>query len=157
MSLFQHVELHSRNPKAAREFYSGVFGWSYQDMPMPNGGVYTMVSDANGKQVGGIVKKKNSKAPEAWVGYVTVPSVKRALAKAKRRKAKIVEDYAKIPGMGAYAIITDPRGGYIGLWENAPPAKKKKKKAAKKKTAKRKTAKKKTAKRKTAKKRSARR
>jgi predicted enzyme related to lactoylglutathione lyase len=136
MALIEHVELFSKNPKAAREFYSGVFGWTYDEMPMP-GGVYVMIKDADGAMVGGIVKKRDAKAPEAWVGYITVPSVKRTVAKAARRRAKIVVDYTKVPGMGAYAVLKDPRGAFFGLWEVAA-APKKKKKAAKKKTSKKK-------------------
>ena len=149
MSLFGHVELHSKNPKAAREFYSGVFGWTYDEVPM-NGGVYVMVKNAEGQQVGGIVKKRDKAAPEAWVGYIPVKSVKRTIAKAKRRRAKIVVDYTKVPDMGAYAVLRDPRGGYFGIWEQAAAPKKKaaKKKATKKKATKKKATKKKATKRK---------
>jgi predicted enzyme related to lactoylglutathione lyase len=149
MSLFGHIELHSKNPKGAREFYSGVFGWTYDEVPMP-GGVYVMIRTAEGEQVGGIVKKQDKKAPEAWVGYITVPSVKRTMGKAVRRKARVVLDYTKVPGMGAYAVLKDPRGGYFGLWEQAKPTKKKasKKKSSKKKASKKKASKKKTTRRK---------
>jgi hypothetical protein len=137
MSLFVHAELHSKNPRAAQEFYSGVFGWTYDEMPMP-GGVYVMIKNADGAPVGGIVKKTDKKAPESWLGYITVPSVKRAVGKAVRRRAKIVTDFTKIPGMGAFAILKDPRGGYFGVWEEAAaPKKVAKKKVAKKKVAKR--------------------
>ncbi len=147
MPLFDHVELHSKNPKAAREFYSGVFGWTYDEMPMPDG-VYVMVRNAEGAQIGGIVKKRDKSAPEAWVGYITVPSVKRTLAKAVRRRAKVVVDYTKIPGMGAFAILKDPRGGSFAVWEQAAAKKKaapKKKKAVAKKAVAKKAAPKKQA------------
>ena len=55
----------------------------------------TMIMTADGKMVGGIVKKADTKAPEAWLGYVTVASVKRTIAKAKHRKAKVAVDYTK--------------------------------------------------------------
>ena len=146
MSLFGHVELHSKNPKAAREFFSDLFGWTYVEMPMQNG-VYAMIKTADGAQVGGIVKKFDKNGPETWVGYITVPSVKRTIAKAVRNRAKVVTDYTKIPGMGAYAVLKDPRGGYFGLWEQAAtPKKASKKKASKKKAAKKKASKKKASK-----------
>lgn len=146
MPLFNHVELFSKNPKAAREFYGAVFGWTFDEVPMP-GGKYIAIKD-DGQMVGGIIKKKDTKAPEAWVGYVTVPSVKRTMGKATRRKAKVVVDYTKVPGMGAYAVLKDPRGGYFGIWEQS---KQRPKKAVKKKT------KKKATKRKASKKRAPRR
>jgi uncharacterized protein len=151
MALFTHVELFSKNPKGAREFYGGVFGWTFDDVPMP-GGVYTMIKTAEGEQVGGIVKKKDKAQPESWVGYVTVASVKRTVAKAVRRKAKVLVDYTPVPGMGAYAVLKDPRGGYIGVWEQAKASKKK---AAKKKVAGRKKTSKKAAPKKAAPKKAA--
>ena len=150
MALFGHAELHSKNPKAAREFYSGVLGWTYEEMPMPKG-VYVTVKDESGTMVGGIVKKQDKKAPEAWVGYITVPSVKRTIAKALRRKGKVVVEYTKVQGMGAFAVLKDPRGAYFGIWEEAAKKAPAKKKAAKKKAApKKKATKKKAAKKKAA-------
>ena len=32
---FVHVELHTNDVPAARKFYSSLFGWQLQDMPMP--------------------------------------------------------------------------------------------------------------------------
>ena len=31
---FVHVELHTRDLAAAKRFYSALFGWQLQDMPM---------------------------------------------------------------------------------------------------------------------------
>lgn len=148
--MYTHVELHSQDPAAAQAFYSGVFGWSYNEMPMP-GGSYVMVSSAKGEPIGGMVKSQNDGAPDSWIGYVTVTSVKTAVVKATKLGANIVVDFTEIPGMGAFAILTDPRGGVFGIWQDAQASKP----AAKKKTAKKKTTKKTTTKKTTAKKKAA--
>ncbi len=172
MSTFVHMELNTSDPEAAKKFYGGVFGWKYQDVPMPDG-VYTMVM-AGETPIGGFQKNPMPGAPSHWLGYIGVDSVKRALNKAVKRGATVVVPVTKVPGMGSLAIFTDPTGAAFAVWEAAAPtaaqrkaakkktakkkvAKKKvaKKKAAKKKTAKKKTAKKKTAKKKTAKKKTA--
>ncbi|MBV1861217.1 MAG: VOC family protein [Nannocystaceae bacterium] len=146
--MYTHVELHSQDPAAAQAFYSGVFGWTYNEMPMP-GGSYVMVANAKGEPIGGMVKSQDKSAPDSWIGYVTVTSVKPAVAKAAKLGANIVVDFTEIPGMGAFAILTDPRGGLFGIWQDAASTKPvPKKKVAKKKTAKKKVAKKKTAKKK---------
>ncbi len=148
MPMYTHVELHSQDTQAARDFYSGVFGWKYSEMPMP-GGSYTMIANAKGEPMGGLVESADKSAPDSWVGYVTVASVKDAVAKAAKHGANIVVDATTIPAMGSFAILTDPRGGLFGVWEDAPAAKPvTKKKVAKKKAAKKKAAKKKAAKKK---------
>ncbi|MDA0337585.1 MAG: hypothetical protein O2782_20665 [bacterium] len=81
-----------------------------------------------------MMKKQMPEAPNMWLSYVQVDSVKRTIAKAAKRGAKIVVDYQPIPGMGAFGIFLDPSGAGLGVYEDAKPVAKKK--AAKKKVAK---------------------
>ncbi len=152
MPMYTHVELHSQDPAAAQDFYSGVFGWTYNEMPMP-GGKYIMVANAKGEPIGGIVQTQDKSASDTWIGYVTVDSVKDAVAEATQRGATVVVDFTELPGMGAFAIVTDPGGAPLGIWEDDANAKKEaaEKEAAEKKVAKKKVTKK-AAKKKVAKK-----
>ncbi len=45
---FVHVELHTGDIKRAKEFYSKLFDWNLQDVPMPGGGSYTMIQPGTG-------------------------------------------------------------------------------------------------------------
>ena len=36
------VDLQTPDPDAAKTFYSALFGWTYDDQPIPEGGVYSM-------------------------------------------------------------------------------------------------------------------
>ena len=36
------VDLQTTDQEAAKAFYSGLFGWTYDDQPMPQGPVYSM-------------------------------------------------------------------------------------------------------------------
>ena len=143
MPMYTHVELHSQDPAAAQDFYSGVFGWTYNEMPMP-GGKYIMVANAKGEPIGGIVQTQDKSASDTWIGYVTVDSVKDAVAEATQRGATVVVDFTELPGMGAFAIVTDPGGAPLGIWEDDANAKKEaaEKEAAEKKVAKKKVTKK---------------
>ena len=44
---FCHIELGTEDPRAARDFYSKLFDWKFQDMSMPQGD-YTMISVGDG-------------------------------------------------------------------------------------------------------------
>src|ERR1700752_5179298 len=55
---FVHVELHTRDLAKAKAFYSKLFGWKLEDMPMPGGGSYTMISVGEGT-AGGMMTEAN--------------------------------------------------------------------------------------------------
>ena len=45
---FVHVELTTHDLPKAKQFYSALFGWQLQDMPMPDGKSYTMIDVGDG-------------------------------------------------------------------------------------------------------------
>jgi predicted enzyme related to lactoylglutathione lyase len=144
---FVHMELSTGNPAKAKQFYKSLFKWKLQDVPMPNGSTYTMLSNAEGAGFGGLQGLQMKGQPSAWLGYVGVKSVKRVLSRINKLGGKVVAPYMKIPGHGAMGIFADPTGAHIAVWEAGPAPKKK---AAKKKASKRvakKVAKKKASKR----------
>ena len=152
MSKFVHMELNTKNVTAAKKFYKSVFGWKFDDMPMP-AGVYSLFAGPDGP-IGGMQKNPMPKTPPHWLGYIGTKSVTRTIAKIKRNRGKILVPKMDVQGHGSMAIFQDPQGAVFAIWEDAKkkPAKKKtKKKATKRKTAKKKTSKKKTSKKKTSK------
>ncbi len=120
---FCHMELNTDNVGKAKEFYGTLFSWKLEDMDMGEGKMYTMIN--TGKEPGGgIMQKPMPEAPTAWLVYVQVDKVDAALKKVEKLGGTVVVPRMKIPNMGAFAIIQDPTGGTIGIWE--AEAKKKK-------------------------------
>ena len=160
MPTFVHQELHTTDTGAAKEFYGKVFGWSFQDMPMPNG-VYTMLADKDGG-FGGLVEVMPEGKP-GWLAYAGVEDLDASLALVAEAGGNILMPKQHVEGNGWMAWIADPQGNVMGLWqdENPPapepepepaPAPKPKKKATKKKATKKKATKKKATKKKATKK-----
>lgn len=134
---FVHIELSTDNLAGAKKFYKSIFGWKLSDMKMGPGMVYTMI-DVQGGTGGGMGPKQDGNAPNAWLPYVEVDSVKKTIAKARKGGATILVEYQPVGAMGALGIFVDPTGAPLGVWETAAkaPAKKAgKKKAAPKKKA----------------------
>lgn len=138
MKKFGHMELSTSDPSAARAFYGALFGWTFTDVPMGET-TYTMIDG-----LGGIAKTPAPEAPTQWVGYVTVDSIDDATKQVRDLGGQVHVDRTDAGGMGFFAIVSDPTGGTVGLWEETPArkaaleaeaetAKKKAKKAAKKK------------------------
>lgn len=114
---FVHVELHTKDLPRAREFYSGLFGWELQDMPMPGGGgSYTMIGVGEGTG-GGIMAHPVPGAPSSWLAYVGVDDINAATEKARKLGATVMREPVEVMGAGWLSIIVDPTGATLGLWQ----------------------------------------
>jgi predicted enzyme related to lactoylglutathione lyase len=112
---FVHIELTTDDPGKAKEFYGKLFSWKFEDAPMP-GGTYTMIKPGEGP-AGGLMQKPNPQMPTAWLAYVQVDSVDETVAQARKLGGKILMDKQPIPGKGAFAVLADPTGGVLGVYE----------------------------------------
>ena len=74
---FCWAELATSDGPAAKKFYAGVFGWSFDDQDMGPDGPYTMLLQ-NGKRLGALYKMHAAQAaqgvPPHWGSYITVVS-----------------------------------------------------------------------------------
>ena len=118
---FVHVELHTQDVAAAKKFYSSLFGWKLEDMPMPEGGSYTMVNVGEGTG-GGMMKNPAPKVPPHWLAYVGVDNVEASTKRAQELGGKIHLGVTKVGDYGWMSVIQDPTGAYFALWK--PAAKK---------------------------------
>jgi hypothetical protein len=117
----EHIELSTDDPARARDFYSKLFGWKIDGTPMPGGGgEYLMFRTDNGG--GGITAKMMPQQPTAWLPYITVDSVQRTLDAATSMGASTVVPHTPVGDMGAIAVLMDPTGAAVGIWESAKPA-----------------------------------
>ena len=115
---FVHVELSTTDIAKAKSFYTELFSWKTEDMPMGPDLTYTLVNPGDGTG-GGMMPQQMPGAPSAWLPYVIVDDAKAATAKAKALGAQVVKDVDEVPGMGWFSIIIDPTGAALGLWQTA--------------------------------------
>ena len=113
---FVDVELNTTDLKKAKDFYSKLFSWKLEDMPMGDMGTYTMVNVGEGTG-GGMMKNPAPGAPSMWLAYIAVDDVAAATKKAKSLGATIMKDVTEVPGAGWFSIIADPTGAHVGLWK----------------------------------------
>ena len=112
---FVHVELNTTDVGKAKTFYSKLFNWKLEDVPMGTD-TYTMIQVGEGTG-GGIMKHPMPGAPSAWLAYVQVDDIGAATQKAKSLGATVVKDVTEVMGAGQFTIISDPTGAVLGLWE----------------------------------------
>ena len=109
---FSWNELMTSGTDKAAEFYTKLFGWDTTPMP---GMAYTLFK--NGAEYAGGMLQAGDGRPTMWVPYVTVADTDASAVEAQKLGAKICMEPTDIPNVGRIAVITDPTGAAIGLWQ----------------------------------------
>lgn len=118
---FIWYELMMPDLEAAKRFYGKVVGWTAKAMPMDDGG-YTMF-EADGAGVGGAMalgeEHKAQGIRPNWTAYVCVDDCDAAAEKAKALGGGVLRP---IPGIGRFAVISDPHGAVTAIMKPIPPS-----------------------------------
>jgi predicted enzyme related to lactoylglutathione lyase len=118
--LFGWVDLVTTDVPAAKAFYEGRFGWRTEDMPTPMGPAYTMCS-IDGGVVAGIGPQPPGMAeagmPSLWNSYVLVEDIDAVCAAVTAAGGAVVMPAMQIMTQGRMAMVADPSGAVVGLWE----------------------------------------
>src|SRR5438132_13982272 len=89
---FSWADVATTDQQAAKGFYSGLFGWQADDMPMGDGAAYSMMR-LNGKDVAAVApqppQQRDAGVPPAWNSYGTVVSPGAAAGKAGQAGATV--------------------------------------------------------------------
>jgi hypothetical protein len=115
---FVHLELSTSDVTAAKTFYSGLFGWSFTDVDMGGGMIYSTFKPDSGPG-GGMFSMPGM--PTFWLAYVGVDDINAATEKAKSLGATIHKGPMEIPGIGWMTILADPTGATIALFQPKTP------------------------------------
>ena len=114
------VDLQTTDQDAAKAFYSGLFGWTYDDQPMPQGPVYSMAM-LGGHPVAAIAPQSPEMAaagvPPVWNTYLAVDSVDEAAAKVEAAGGKVAMAPFDVMDAGRMAFVMDPAGAPVALWQ----------------------------------------
>jgi uncharacterized protein len=114
------VDLQTSDQDAAKEFYAGLFGWTYDDQPMPQGPVYSMAMLGE-HPVAAIAPQSPelaaAGAPPMWNTYLAVDSVDEAVGKVEAAGGKVAMAAFDVMDAGRMAFVLDPSGAAVALWQ----------------------------------------
>jgi uncharacterized protein len=117
---FSWADLSTTDQDAAKAFYTGLFGWSYEDNPVGDGVVYSMAKVGD-HHVAAISpqpeQQRNAGAPPVWNSYITVESADTALERARELGATVHADAFDVMEAGRMGVIQDPQGAYFLVWQ----------------------------------------
>ena len=118
---FCWYDLMSSDPDAAKDFYTKIAGWG-TDVWEGGETPYTMWTN-NATHLGGIMKLPEElvaqKVPPHWIAYVSTPDLEATCVKAQDLGGQILHAPMEIPTVGAFAVIADPQGAVIALFQAA--------------------------------------
>ena len=128
-----HFEIPASDVERLSKFYSDVFGWKFQKMPMGGGMDYWMITTGPQRtSVGGGMYKKQMDM-ETPRNYVAVDDIDAAIVSFTNAGGRQVVEKMEVPGFGWSYLGTDPEGNAVGLFQgpSRPPRRAKKAKARK--------------------------
>jgi predicted enzyme related to lactoylglutathione lyase len=108
-----HLELHTGNLPRACAFYTQLFGWTAEQVPVGQSS-YLALGLGQGGFEGGVVE--SGTAHSLWLPYVEVDDIARSTAQARELGGKV----ALAPREGAAgwrAVIAAPAGAGVALWQ----------------------------------------
>lgn len=114
------VDLQTTDQDAAKAFYAGLFGWTYDDQPAPDGPVYSMAM-LGGHAVAAIAPQSPeltaAGAPPMWNTYLAVDSVDDAAGRVEAAGGQVAMAPFDVMDAGRMAFVLDPAGAPVALWQ----------------------------------------
>jgi predicted enzyme related to lactoylglutathione lyase len=117
---FSWADVTTTDQGAAKAFYSGLFGWEADDLPVGDGVFYSMMK-LDGSNVAAISpqpqQQRDAGVPPLWNSYVTVESADAAADRAAQLGATVHAPPFDVMDAGRMSVIQDPQGAFFMVWE----------------------------------------
>jgi uncharacterized protein len=119
-----HIEIPADEPKTTGEFYAKVFDWKLQLDPTFSylqfqaqggpGGAFVKIGDSITEN-NAVKHKANSP-----LMYIGTDDIDGDLSRIEANGGKVVAPKSEIPGIGSFAVFTDPTGNTLALFAALP-------------------------------------
>lgn len=110
------VELVTPDLAAAKQFYAGLFGWTFRDIQA--GETKYAEASLDGHPVAGLMHRDvpaGKRRRPAWLSFIAVRDVDAAKKIALENGAKVLFEPQNIPDRGREAVFADPQGAVFAV------------------------------------------
>jgi uncharacterized protein len=110
------VELVTPDLAAAKQFYAGLFGWTFRDFQ--TGKTKYAEASLDGRPVAGLIHKDvpaGEHRQPAWLTFIAVRDVDAAKKAALQGGAKVLFEPHNFPDRGREAVFADPQGAIFAV------------------------------------------
>ncbi len=117
--IIKWTDLTVENAEAVKDFYCEVIGWTASELSMGAYSDYLIAPATNEDPIAGVCHQKGTNAdlPSQWLLYVTVENLDKSLEKCTALAGKIIQSPKKSMNNSRFAVIQDPGGAYMALYE----------------------------------------
>ncbi len=113
------IDLSTRDMAKAEIFYSGVFGWTFEEPSADSAdgfGGYRMIY-LNGRAVAGAMPRHSPSMPEVWSVYLMVEDAEASAAAVTAAGGQVIVPPMVVGPRGTMMFALDPAGAAIGGWQ----------------------------------------
>jgi predicted enzyme related to lactoylglutathione lyase len=116
---FCWVDLAATDAERAKEFYAKLFGWTAHEQ-LANGGSFTRMKLSD-QDVGSIFQLSRANldhgVPSHWTPYIRVDDLNDVVCRVEPIGGQVMVRPFTVSGIARIALILDPVGAHVGLWE----------------------------------------
>ena len=117
---FSYSDLQTTDLEGAKAFYTGLFGWDVEEVPLGEGEMYAMFKK-NGKTVAAgsnqQPQQREAGVPPTWNAYFTVYDLDNRTKVAEQAGGTIHAQPFEVFDAGRMSVVQDPNGAFFCLWE----------------------------------------
>jgi predicted enzyme related to lactoylglutathione lyase len=113
---FSWVDYAAHDQNAAKSFYGELLGWTSKDSPIGDSGMDYTNFYKDGHRVAGAGPTQGSE-PTVWTSYINVEDADAIIGKVADLGGTVVMPPMDIMDEGRMAMLQDPTGAYVGLWQ----------------------------------------
>lgn len=112
------TDLWTSDVEGSRRFYGELFGWEAGE-PSPEFGGYFMFNRAGVPVAGAMGDMPDNPAQNLWKIYLATDDIARTVKAAEAEGGQIVVPAMPVADLGIQAVLTDPTGAGVGVWQPA--------------------------------------
>jgi hypothetical protein len=114
---FNWVDLQTSDLDGARRFYGDMFGWTIVDLPIPDGGGYSMARMRDRDLCGMGLAPQDQGIPPHWNTYVSVDDIDAVTGKVAGLGGTVLLPAMDVMDHGRMSVIQDRQGAAVSLWQ----------------------------------------
>ena len=112
------VDTTQPDPERAVSFYSGLFGWEFEDMMPPGSDGHYYAARLPGGDVAAVSSQPAGAAGAAtWNTYVWVENADETAAKVRGAGGSVLTEPFDVGDAGRMAVFADPEGAAFSVWQ----------------------------------------
>ena len=112
------IDTSQPDPRAAAEFYGGLFGWELEDMMPPDAPGHYIVGRLHGGDVAAIGSQPQDAPPRPmWNTYIWVDSADGTAEQVQAAGGTVLTAPFDVMDAGRMAVVADPEGAVFSLWQ----------------------------------------